>query len=109
MNKSDRWAHITGTNVTEINAPQPSDSPGRPLGKPADVHMPRGITVTGSNVPASSRPVVNRTLDQETARVITRGRARPNPTPDHDTGEIDTEIVTYEEAAAALKAKYGMA
>jgi len=76
---------------------------------PNEAPRPGPITVTGNNVPAVSRAPLNK-IDRETARVITRGRVlpRPNPEPNHASGEIDTEAL-YQAELAELRRKYGYA
>jgi hypothetical protein len=112
---SEYVPQITGSLVSsQINPQLEPDDPRLQLanrGNASGVDFGPGLTVTGDNVPACSRPYMNRRLDPETARVITRGRvARPNPALGHEGGgEKDTEVMTYEEAVAALKAKYGVA
>lgn len=74
--------------------------------------LPRTPTVTGDNVPASSRPYLNQTLDRATADAIARGRARPRTTPDDvgaDVHDLDhkTRKARYAQELAALKAEYG--
>ena len=109
--------HITGSLMqTYRNTPlTPDDLLRLAATKPkrADVEAPREITITGNNVPACSRPYMNRAIDPETARTITRGRVRPrsSPLPDqqHERHEMtdETEKPTYREAVAELRRKYG--
>jgi hypothetical protein len=111
----DPFAQTTGGLVTQyMNTPLEPDDPRCQLakGKPADVQMPREITVTGNG---GSRPYLNK-IDQETARVITRGRVRPHssPLPDqqHERHEMTDETdnkPTYQEAVAELRRKFGYA
>jgi hypothetical protein len=105
----DPFAKTTGGLVTQyMNTPLEPDeaAPVVPKGRPIDAaFLPRTPTVTGDNVPSSSRPYLNQTIDRATADAIARGRARPRTTPDDVGSEIKA---TYEEKLAELKAKYGI-
>jgi hypothetical protein len=109
----DPFAQTTGGLVTQyMNTPLEPDEAARlvPKGRPLDAaFLPRTPTVTGDNVPSSSRPYLNQPIDRATADAIARGRARPRATPD-DVGEKDTKVpVPYQVALAELRRKFGYA
>jgi hypothetical protein len=106
----DPFAQTTGSLVNQsMNTPLEPDDPRLQVTKrkPTDVEMPREITITGNNVPASSRRCLNRQLDPETARTITRGRVLRNPTADASDA-TDTEAL-YQAELAKLRRKYWIA
>jgi hypothetical protein len=108
MNNQAPAPRVVPLEIGYANRPLDSDEAARlvPKRRPLDAaFLPRTPTVTGDNVPSSSRAYLNQTLDRATADAIARGRARPRTTPDDVGSEIKT---TYEAKLAELKAKYGI-